>query len=89
MAACSVCLLGMGYRALGPHGYIALQKREAEKSRLLDEVHSLTIENIRLSSDVEKLKNDPRTMENLARQELKLAKPGEYIYVLPPETPKR
>ena len=90
MAGISIVLLAVGYRALGPKGHILLQQREAEKHRLEREVRDLTVQHVRLSSDVDQLKKaDPQTMERLARQELRLAKPGETIYVLPPAPPKR
>jgi cell division protein FtsB len=53
------------------------------------EIRELTIRNIQLNRDVQKLGNDPKAIEDVARQDLKLAKPGEYIYVLPPETPPK
>ena len=85
IALVGVCVVAMGYQAFGPHGYQMLQVREKQKAQLEKEVHKLTIENIQLSTEVDKLKNDPKTMEDLARQDLKMAKPGERIYVLPPE----
>jgi cell division protein FtsB len=80
-------LLAMGHRALGPNGFQALQKREQQKHDLEHQVRDLTIRNIQLSRDVQKLSSDDKAIEGVARQDLKLAKPGEYIYVLPPETP--
>jgi cell division protein FtsB len=76
-------MLAVGYRALGPSGYLLLQKRQAEKEKLEQDVRRLAVEHIRLASDVEQLKNDPKSIEKVAREELKLAKPGEVIYVLP------
>jgi cell division protein FtsB len=77
-------LLVLGYRAMGPSGYILLQQREMEKQKLEREVRQLTLEHLRLASEIEHLKNDPKAIEKMARQDLKLAKPDEYIYVLPP-----
>jgi len=88
VAAACAFLLVLGYRAIGPKGYLLLQQKESEKQKLEHEVRQLTLEHIRLSGEVEQLKNDPKTIEKLARQELKLAKPGEYIYVLPAPSPK-
>lgn len=85
MVAVSVCFVAMGYQAFGPHGLQTLQLREQQKHQLEKEVHDLTIQNIQLSTDVDKLKNDDKTLEDLARQDLKMARPGERIYVLPPE----
>jgi cell division protein FtsB len=82
-------LLAMGHRALGPNGYLAYQQRERQKHDLERQVRELTIRNIQLNRDVQKLGSDDRAIEGVARQDLKLAKPGEYIYILPPETPAK
>jgi cell division protein FtsB len=87
VTAVAASLLAMGHRALGPNGYLTLQKREQQKHDLERQVRDLTIRNIQLNRDVQKLGSDDKAIEGVARQDLKLAKPGEYIYVLPPETP--
>ena len=79
----------MGHRALGPNGYLGYQQRERQKQQLEREVRELTIRNIQLNRDVQKLGSDDKAIEGVARQDLKLAKPGEYIYVLPPEAPDK
>jgi cell division protein FtsB len=84
VAAASAFLLMIGYRAMGPNGYMLLQQREQEKKKLERDVQQLTLQHLNLVNEVDQLKNDPRAIEKVARQELKLAKPGEYIYVLPP-----
>ena len=85
MVVLSVFLLAIGYRTIGPKGYLLWQQREREKQGLRSDVRNLMIENLRLRGEAERLdKADPKTMERLARQELRLAKPGEVIYVLPP-----
>jgi len=89
VAVVGVGLFAVVHRAMGPNGYLAFQQRERQKQELEREVRELTIRNIQLSRDVEKLGSDPKAIENVARQDLKLAKPGEYIYVLPPEVPSR
>jgi cell division protein FtsB len=72
-----------GYLVLGPNGYLALREREREAQVLRDDIRRLTLENMRLSSRVEALQNDPREVERVARQEMKLARPGEVIFLLP------
>jgi cell division protein FtsB len=84
----AVGLLAIGHRALGPNGYLAFQQRERQKQQLEREIRELTIRNIQLNRDVQQLGNDSKAIEDVARQDLKLAKPGEYIYVLPAETPR-
>jgi cell division protein FtsB len=85
----SVVVLWVGYLVVGPNGYLALREREREAQILRQDVQRLTLENMRLSGRVEALQNDPREVERVARQEMKLARPGEVIFVLPPPQPKK
>ena len=85
----AVCLLLLGYHVLGPSGYLALREQERQKRTLEEEIHKLTLENMRLSSQVEALQKNPHEVERIARQELKLARPGEVIYVLPSNPERR
>lgn len=86
-------ILGLGLLALvvhtlfGQHGYLALRRQRQEQERLQSEIERLKEENRRLAAEVEKLKNDPRAIERVAREELKMARPGEKIVTLPPEKP--
>ncbi len=43
----------------------------------------LTEENERLDRQIRRLRNDPQAIERIAREEMKLARPGEVIYTLP------
>jgi cell division protein FtsB len=40
-------------------------------------------ENRRLDSEIKALKSDPKAIEKEAREQLRYAKPGEVIYLLP------
>jgi cell division protein FtsB len=40
-------------------------------------------ENRRLDGDIRALKSDPKAIEKEAREQLRYAKPGEVIYLLP------
>jgi cell division protein FtsB len=55
------------------------QDLEGEKERT-------TIEQLRLSREVDLLQNDPTYLENIARDKLDLMKPGETIYRLDQRT---
>lgn len=85
----SLVVLWVGYLVVGPNGYLALREREREAQALRDDIHRLALENMRLSGRVDALQNDPREVERVARQEMKLARPGEVIFVLPPPPPKK
>ena len=55
---------------------------------LTERVEALHQESKRLRSRIERLRHDPGTLERLAREELGMARPGDVIFELPPETPR-
>ena len=81
--------LGLGLLALavhtvfGEHGYLALRKERQEMERLESEIQRLEKENERLAEEIRTLKTDPRAVERVAREELKMARPGEKVIILP------
>lgn len=81
--------LGLGLLALavhtvfGEHGYLALRKEKQEIERLESEIQRLEEENERLAEEIRSLKTDPRAVERVAREELKMARPGEKVIILP------
>ncbi|MFQ5816570.1 MAG: septum formation initiator family protein, partial [Terriglobia bacterium] len=76
-------VLGLGLLALvvhtlfSEHGYLALRQQQREYKRLRQEIQRLQEENQRLEEEIKALKSDPRAIERLAREELKMARPGE------------
>ncbi len=76
-------MLVAGYEAIGPNGLMTLLQQSRERREVEEEVRKLTLENLRLMNRVESLRNNPHDVEALARQEMKLARPGEKIFVLP------
>ena len=88
VAAAAFLMLMAGYQAIGPGGLMTLLQQNQEKRAVEEEVRKLTLENLRLMNRVESLRNNPHDVEALARQEMKLARPGEKIFVLPPPPSK-
>ena len=83
------------HEVFGDRGYLALRRRRQELQTLQQQVETLQKENEELEKEINGLKSDPKAIEKLAREQMKLAKPGEIIYVLPekkeppPETAKQ
>ena len=71
------------HEVFGDRGYFALRRRRAELNELQGQVRKLQEENQKLETEIKALKTDPKAIEKLAREQMKLAKPGELIYVLP------
>jgi len=84
---CLLFLLFCLHQILGDNGYLALRARQREVRQLENEVHRLTEEKQRLDREVDRLRNDPRAIERVAREEMKLVRPGEIIYYTLPATP--
>ncbi len=84
-------LLGVGLLLLlvqdifGTHGVLAMRRSKKEAADIQKEINRLESENCRMEDGVENLKSDPQTIERIARDEMGLAKPGEYIFKLPPK----
>lgn len=71
------------HEVFGDRGYLAVRRRRAELHELQEQVRKLQEENQKLEEQIKGLKSDPKAIEQLAREQMKLAKPGEIIYVLP------
>jgi cell division protein FtsB len=78
-------LLLLVHDLFGEHGLLAVRRSQKEAERLEQEITALNEENQRLSGEIEALKSDPATIERIARDEMGLAKPGEFIFTLPPK----
>lgn len=81
-------LLLCARQTLGENGYFKLRARRQEVRQLELEVRRLSEENQRTERRIKKLRTDPGAIERIAREEMKLARPPEVIFILP-ETPSK
>ncbi len=65
---------------LGKNGFLNLYRMEKQRERLLQRIYQIQMENRRIALEIERLKNDPRYIEKVARKELGLVKENEIIY---------
>jgi cell division protein FtsB len=63
----------------GENGSIDLNRLKVERDRLLQKNAELKQENISLYREIDRLKNDPKYLENVARQELGVIGKDEVI----------
>ena len=85
-ATLAFCLLAcwVAYHAIfGDNGMMVYSHKRSEHRALEKEILDLKQENDRLSHDVKALKDDPKTIEKEAREQLRYARPGEVIYTIP------
>jgi cell division protein FtsB len=68
---------------LGNNGWATYRQKKAEYEKLQQEIQQIDAENRRLDTEIRALKSDPKAIEKEAREQLRYAKPGEVIYLMP------
>ena len=69
----------------GTHGVVAMRRSQMEAADIRKEIDRLDSENRKLQDRVKALKTDPAAIERIPREEMGLARPGEYIFKIPPK----
>ncbi len=83
-AACAVIAVCLcAHALLGENGWIAYRHKKAEYQNLQQELRRIDEENKRLDAEIRALKSDPKAIEKEAREQLRYAKPGEVVVLLP------
>jgi cell division protein FtsL len=67
----------------GTHGFLAMRRTESEIRKVKADLDVLSKENAELAQEVKDLNSDPRLIEKIARDDLGLARPGEFIIRIP------
>ena len=75
------------HNIFGVNGYLALRRQQKELHSLQLRIQQLQQENERLDKANHALKSDPAAIERVAREQMRMAKPGEKIYALPEKPP--
>lgn len=71
------------YALLGPSGYLALRHKQQQYQQELARIQALEAQNRQLNQSVRALSSDPAAIEDIARQQLHLTRPGEVVYTYP------
>lgn len=69
----------------GTHGVLAMRRSQQEAREVQRQIDQINEENRKLEEKVKALKTDPKAIERIAREEMGLARPGEYIFKIPPK----
>ena len=77
-------LLLLVHEIAGENGYLTRRQRRRQMETLVKEIERLKQDNLRVTQKIKDLRSDPHTIEQLAREQLRLARPGEVIVTLPP-----
>jgi cell division protein FtsL len=83
LALVLVLLALVVHEIFGAHGWLALRRERREFESLQQQIQQLQQDNQRLEQQLKALKSDPKAIEKQAREQLRLARPGEIIYTLP------
>lgn len=83
-----LCIVLAIHEIFGEHGLLALRRQKKEYESLRQQVQQLQEENSRLEQQIKALRSDPKAIEKLAREQMRLARPGEFIFTLPEKDPK-
>ncbi len=83
-----ILFAGLGLLVLqdvfGLHGVLAMRRAQHEATQEQQEIDRINQENVELQNRVSHLKTDPQAIERIAREQMGLARPGEYIFKIPP-----
>ena len=78
---------------IGDKGLLAIVKARQEYRALETSLAAARSENARLREEARRLREDPAAVEEIARRELGLLKPGEKLFIVkdvqPPDAPRR
>ena len=67
---------------VGDRGLVATLRARREYHELAATIARERAENARLADQVRRLRDDPKTIEEVARRELGLIKPGEKVFIV-------
>ena len=70
----------------GAHGLIAMRRSMREAAQVQREIDLMNEENRSMEEAVKSLKTDPSSVERIAREEMGLARPGEFIFKIEPKS---
>ncbi len=87
LALILACVALLVHEVFGEHGLLALRHQRKEVELLQQRIQQLQQENQKLEQQNKALKSDTKAIEKLAREQMRLAHPGELIYMLPEKRP--
>jgi cell division protein FtsB len=72
---------------VGDQGLLAMLRARRESAELAAAIERQRTENERLRDEVRRLTEDPAAIEEVARRELGLIRPGEKVFIIKDRTP--
>ena len=84
-----VCIALVVHEIFGQRGFLAMRQQQKEVEALQQQMQHLQQENLALEKQINALRSDPKAIERVAREQMRMARPGEIIYTLPEKENKR
>jgi cell division protein FtsB len=72
---------------VGENGYLATLQARDERDKLLDQIARMRIKNQQMREEIRDIRTDPKALEEAARRELNMMKPGETMVILKDAAP--
>jgi cell division protein FtsB len=67
---------------VGDNGYLAALRTQRDHDALAQSVAKMHAENARIQQEIDRLRTDPAALEEAARRQLSLIKPGETLVII-------
>ena len=84
-----LCVALLVHEIFGQHGFLAMRRQQKEVEALQQKMQILQEENLELEKQIKALRSDPKAIERVARERMRMARPGEIIYTLPDKDTKK
>lgn len=68
----------------GNHGVLAMRRSQEQAAEMQKQIDALNQENKKLEDGVKSLKSDPTAIERIARHDMGLSRPGEFVFKTQP-----
>ena len=73
---------------ISDRGLLEVRKKGFRLAELEEKIEALESDNADLIDEIQTLRSDPAEIERLAREELRLVKPGEVVLIIPSPDPE-
>ena len=74
---------------VGENGYLATLQARSERDKLLDQIARMRIKNQQMREEIHEIRTNPKALEEAARRELNMMKPGETMVILKDTAPDK
>ena len=86
MVTCFLMLAMLALAVFKHEGLLDVWEREKKLATIQADITRIEVENKKLVEEIHALRTDPNAIEKIAREKLKLVKPGEIVIVTPGES---